>query len=240
MFGEKTVSEGVESRRKLLVMELRGLRKARGATMMKLVASPILMDALGPSEPLAALREQVEALGSDEQPRALQVAYGYARTERTLTQRRHGYAVGLGVHADTIEKWENAMIDEMAERLIRDGEAEVVVADYIQEAFGCVLTAFTTWAEIPLPDDDHTALERTYQEAQAELNRRQDELAELAEGTPVEAIAAHEAALALQQAHEALQRSLAYEQGYIAAQKQFSDLLIGGLEDLRESSQLSQ
>lgn len=104
-----------------LVSELRALRKGRGLTKARLEKSPALMKVLAqPStdEAFAKLVRVIKSLGDDLRPAALLNAYGLAGdTSDLLTTRRDNFAVNNERHTDTVEAYENAMIEELAAAL---------------------------------------------------------------------------------------------------------------------------
>lgn len=112
-------------KREQVVAELRSLRKGRGATPDKLAR-------LG--EPL--FDSAMQALGDSIQARALRNAYGVGmRDPQNLTWRRNTFAVLEERHQDTIEAYENEMIEELATRLLaaEPDSYEVLVVAAIQK-----------------------------------------------------------------------------------------------------------
>lgn len=106
--------------------ELRALRKGRGITLARLKVSSELAQALdtsSPSEMQRRLIETIRSLGSNDKVRALLNAYGVETPfdNALLTVRRGDFAMqGMDVaySADTIEAWENEIIDDVVALLL--------------------------------------------------------------------------------------------------------------------------
>lgn len=111
-----------------LVTALRNLRRGRGLTLARLKATPSLLEMLGTSDVEAAMETLLDAirqLGADVQAESLRNAYALGMaTSQTLTTRRNTFAVLQGRDPDTIESYENAMIDELAARLTTRADPE--------------------------------------------------------------------------------------------------------------------
>lgn len=130
------------NQRELLKMELRNLRKGRGVTLLKVMASPILTKLLSEDGrmPDVVFRERVSQLDGSVKTRALWNAYGFDYHDpRTLTIRRADFSVQNDKHADTIEDYENQMIDELAVRLLagagQDMDTETIDPEYYRTLF---------------------------------------------------------------------------------------------------------
>ena len=108
MFCEITPQKGCNLDKEDLVDELKNLRKGRGASPARLAVSPLNLSH-------EAFVEAVQALGDGVQAQALQNAYAIGMTNPyNLTRRRQDFAVRNNCHGDTVERWENEMIDELA------------------------------------------------------------------------------------------------------------------------------
>lgn len=104
-----------------LTRELRGLRKGRGLTPARLQECPTVIELLNAGTTAEAYDKLVHILnemGDDLKARALRNAYGLdAYKTDHLTTRREDFAINERRHSDTIEAYENAMIDELATQL---------------------------------------------------------------------------------------------------------------------------
>lgn len=110
-----------------LVNELRSLRRGRGVTLDKLSRCTAVLDALGTRDALEAtkrLTERLESLGDGTKARALKAALGlYGVKYDTLTERRGAMVTETDRSADTLENWENEMIEELATLLRSVGKS---------------------------------------------------------------------------------------------------------------------
>ena len=104
-----------------LVQELRRLRKGRGLSLARLQDCTALRGLVASNDTQDAYRlvlATVESLGADLAARAVKNAYAIGMKEPgTLTQRRSDFAVINQRHVDTIESYENQMIDEIVARM---------------------------------------------------------------------------------------------------------------------------
>ncbi len=124
-----------------LVDELKVLRRKRGLTMQSLATSHRVLGALNNpplQEAYDALVEQVRELGSDERASALQNAFAIDVPEPgVLTERRARFQQRTGRDPKTIASYEDALIEELASRLLgrrkpEVSESEVVVVGYLR------------------------------------------------------------------------------------------------------------
>lgn len=101
--------------------ELYGLRKGAGATPSRVARSTALLAALGASngeDGLEQLRQAVTRLGDDTKVDALCSAFGFdMERPGLLTERRASFARLNDKHADTVEAYENEMLELLIERL---------------------------------------------------------------------------------------------------------------------------
>ncbi len=99
-----------------LVNQLRSLRQRSGLTAVALREAPLVLEALGASNPAEAairFKQLVDGLGDGYDARALRAAYGYSSGGETLAARR----LSLGANPSTLENAENRAIEELAARL---------------------------------------------------------------------------------------------------------------------------
>lgn len=103
--------------REALVAELRALRRGRGLTLARLAESPAVMEALGRppvKEAYNKLVDAIESLGKDVKALALRNAYAIGMSAPgTLTRRRNDFAVEYRYNVETVENYENRMVDEL-------------------------------------------------------------------------------------------------------------------------------
>lgn len=130
--------------------ELKALRRDEGRTLVKLLASPALRDALGnPDERqlLASFDGAVLSLGADLRSLALKNAYGIGlRDPGILTTRRERFGAQPEVSRgpDTVNNWEDEKIEELVARLVAGAglpaHAHHMIAVAVQEGAILVVT----------------------------------------------------------------------------------------------------
>lgn len=101
-----------------LIAALKALRSGTGMTVQKLVSLPVLLRTLGvetTQEAFDAIKALVEG-HDDKYWLALRNIYGLGEFQGDKADggRRTDYAVHIGRHEDTIERWENRAIAELA------------------------------------------------------------------------------------------------------------------------------
>lgn len=149
-----------------LVAELRQLRQRRGLTLQALAEAPAVLTALGTTatqEAYDLLLQHIQALGDDEPAQALQNAYALDQSmPGVLTDRRHNLHLQTGRDPKTLAVYENAMIDELATRLLSHqptelSDSEVIVVAYVH---GLHIKRVTVTVRFPVVDE-HDIRERT-------------------------------------------------------------------------------
>lgn len=149
-----------------LVTELRQLRQRRGLTLQALAGAPALLAALGTTatqEAYDLLLRHIQALGDDEPAEALRNAYALGQSNPgKLTDRRHNLHIETGRDPKTLAGYENAMIDELATRLLSHqptelSDSEVFVVAYVH---GLHIKRVTVTVRFPVVDE-HDIRERT-------------------------------------------------------------------------------
>ncbi len=120
--------------------ELYGLRKGAGATPSRVGRSTALLASLGASngeDGLERLRQAVTELGDDVKVDALCSAYGFDMEQPgLLTERRNSFAALTGKHTDTIEAYENEMLELLLKRLgTTDDLAYTSVGHYVNNGW---------------------------------------------------------------------------------------------------------
>lgn len=131
-----------------LVRTLRSLRRGRGLTLGRLKATPLLLEALETSDvgvAMEILLDAIDKLGADVQAQALRNAYALGMTDpQNLTTRRRTFAAKNNRDPDTIESYENKMIDELAARIGSKPPEEdttlTIAAVYKNETFDSLWT----------------------------------------------------------------------------------------------------
>jgi hypothetical protein len=115
--------KGEQRVRDELLAELRGLRKGTGMTLAKLERCPTLLAKYGTAQAAydAVITTLLE-LGDGVEQRALANALAIGITAPgKLTDRRNDFGMANdGRHSDTIEAYENRMLEELVARIVAD------------------------------------------------------------------------------------------------------------------------
>jgi hypothetical protein len=150
-----------------LVSELKSLRQRRGLTLRALAACPTVLAVMNNppiQEGFDKLVALVQQLGDDERAQALKHAYAIGHKDpKLLMSRRTDLQASTGRDPKTLAGYENAMIEELASRLL--GVRKPGVSDSHVHVIGCLVGEHIQDISVSVifPEDGHgvDAFERT-------------------------------------------------------------------------------